>query len=159
MAELKALTALIVSPASLPSVTRTNYGLALDYEFERYVCVSMHDTVEEKKVCGCRSWVRLLRAFPDLPVRPFILSQPTKLHFITQQHTSIAKLGAPAAFQQSRPTSPIGSHTHHWPLTCIRVRRPLPPKRIPQHWIRLGIYGIQGLRARRTAKWDRDGRR
>ena len=105
------------------------------------------------------SSVRLLRAFPDLPVRSYSLNRRSCTLHITQQHTSIAKLGAPAAFQQSRPTSPIGSHTHHWPLTCIRVRRPLPPKRIPQHWIHLGIYGIQGLRARRTAKWDRDGRR
>ena len=58
------------------------------------------------------SWLHLLlRALPVLPARR-ILRQQTKLHFTAQQHTSIAKLGAPAILQQSCLPHPLASHVH-----------------------------------------------
>ena len=94
-------------------MTQTNYGLALDHEFERYVCVSVRDTVEEKKVRGCGSWVRL-RAFPVLPVRP--------IHTPSTDEAALYNAAAHIHCKAGRSCSITAvmtylTHAHHWPLS------------------------------------------
>ena len=133
-----------------------HYELALGHQFKRYAFMPLRNTVEDNHICDYPHLIcRILGVFsvPSLFYHQdqHILPQQMKLRYTPQQLTSIAKLGTPAALQQSWPTpsTPTTGHTHTRLLSVAATVSPPTSDLSRNSWNSRFVNS-------KVAKWDRD---